>query len=817
MKRNFTCSWHDCRRSFGKAEHLQRHERSHTGDARHECPVCQKRFTRRDVMTRHAALHGEASNPTRKARKVSCKSCVASKLRCDGQPGTTCRRCLHSDRSCSYRTGDCTTPIPLTLSQSNGFATPTTAIETDPALSLVPEGPAISPEPGSRGTSSTNIDISQPAFFSDYTPLAGNLSGIIPSHGPDESELLSFGQFYDLPIEPFESYLGWNHSDGGIDMIADLNGASPDTPPACWPHSLTNANSDEHRMARAVADVPSTRIIRDAQPADSPWPHVYRPSKDDERLNISKVNTCSGPQPSLQGAYLDHVDNSTRAAILSLITTAHQAHWPAVDVTAFPSTRTLSICINLYFRHFHETLPVLCRSTFQSVEHSPVLLLAMAAIGATYSKNGMAPIAVTLNELSRRAIIYLRESDRQVMFDTSVVQAWLLQSIFGLFCGSRMLYHHAEISRGGLVTAARRMHLLRPGFSFVRELERRGALASTEEVERARVKDEERCRLGWGIYLYDMQISALLNISPHFSINEIDMSLPWHEDDWEARSPRTHRDSAPSPSGSSDFCLVLKRLLSIGKLPQPLNPFGLSIIAHTLYRLCSDASSLDSLCPAQSLEKPSLYRLTFPANFRHNPQELLDQLAVCFHYLSYIPTPPLVSISALSHLGHLQFTWTGFLDKVKIAAGKSGTEESKLNARSWLSSRISDDVVGARSILVHAGRLNALLIRFTFENPSEALCTFYAALTFWAIVKFGTELNIPSSASKRTVVTWSDFDDVDEWIQSGGPISFQGLGNLAELSEAKILSTFSERLESMSWGISLHLRHVLTSLSKETV
>jgi hypothetical protein len=35
------------------------------------------------------------------------------------------------------------------------------------------------------------------------------------------------------------------------------------------------------------------------------------------------------------------------------------------------------------------------------------------------------------------------------MFETSVTQAWLLQSVFGLFCGSRMLYHHAEISRGG--------------------------------------------------------------------------------------------------------------------------------------------------------------------------------------------------------------------------------------------------------------------------------------------------------------------------------------------------------------------------------
>lgn len=61
----------------------------------------------------------------------------------------------------------------------------------------------------------------------------------------------------------------------------------------------------------------------------------------------------------------------------------------------------------------------------------------------------------------------------------------------------------------------------------------------------------------------------------------------------------------------------------------------------------------------------------------------------------------------------------------------------------------------------------------------------------------------------------SDFDDVHEWIQHGGQASFQGLGNLVDLSESKLLSTFSERLESMSWGISLQFRHVLMNLSKE--
>jgi len=187
--------------------------------------------------------------------------------------------------------------------------------------------------------------------------------------------------------------------------------------------------------------------------------------------------------------------------MLSLISISHQPHWPVVDVAAFPSTQTLSVCINLYFQHFHETLPILRRSTFRIAEAAPVLLLAMAAIGAMYSRDGLAGLAVAMNELTRRSISFMRESDRRVMFDTSVIKAWLLQSIFGLFCGSRMLYQHAEISRGGLVTAARRMHLLRPSLSFVEEIERRRETATPEELRQASADDEERRRLGWGIYV----------------------------------------------------------------------------------------------------------------------------------------------------------------------------------------------------------------------------------------------------------------------------------------------------------------------------
>lgn len=81
-----------------------------------------------------------------------------------------------------------------------------------------------------------------------------------------------------------------------------------------------------------------------------------------------------------------------------------------------------------------------------------------------------------------------------------------------------------------------------------------------------------------------MQISSLLNISPHFSIGEVNMPLPTDEEIWNAPASTAHFELEPQ-SKSSNFRHILDTLLSAGKLPQPLNPFGYSLIAHTLYRL----------------------------------------------------------------------------------------------------------------------------------------------------------------------------------------------------------------------------------------
>ncbi|KAJ6443388.1 Heat Labile Enterotoxin Type Iib [Purpureocillium lavendulum] len=408
---------------------------------------------------------------------------------------------------------------------------------------------------------------------------------------------LPFEPLYGLATDPSESFFGWDIGDVELGHMDILNMS-----PLNWFHSTNEVAptiTQQIAPAKAISLPPSAELIRDAQPPDTPW--VSSSASAAGPLSLSPI---AQPTSSIfRDPNLDFVKNSSREAMMSLVSSTNQPNWPVVDVTLFPSTQTLSVCINLYFRHFHDTLPIIRRSKMRTDEAPPILLLAMASIGAMYSRDKMSGLAIALNELARRAISYMRECDQRAMFDTAFVQASLLQSIFGLFCGSRMLYQHAEISRGSLVTAARRMHLLRPSLSFVKELQKRTGDPTREELRKAQADDDERRNLGWGI-------------------------------------------------------------------------------------------------------------------FDSNPQELLDQLSTSSHSLPNKPNSLIVSVSALSHLGHMQFTWPGFLNNVKIAAGKSGTEESKSDARSWVRARIEEDPVGMRSILAQAGQLSSLLSRFTFE-PME--------------------------------------------------------------------------------------------------
>lgn len=54
---SFLCTWDGCRKSFQRAEHLKRHERTHVNKDWHYCEFCETKFNRTDNLKAHVKLH----------------------------------------------------------------------------------------------------------------------------------------------------------------------------------------------------------------------------------------------------------------------------------------------------------------------------------------------------------------------------------------------------------------------------------------------------------------------------------------------------------------------------------------------------------------------------------------------------------------------------------------------------------------------------------------------------------------------------------------------------------------------------------------
>ena len=93
--------------------------------------------------------------------------------------------------------------------------------------------------------------------------------------------------------------------------------------------------------------------------------------------------------------------------MLSLIYLSHQNLWLMPDIGDFPDHETLSDFVDLYFEKFHPTFPILHKPTFLHADTPAVLLLSVAAVGATYAEKSMQPLAVALSELVRRIVTWM--------------------------------------------------------------------------------------------------------------------------------------------------------------------------------------------------------------------------------------------------------------------------------------------------------------------------------------------------------------------------------------------------------------------------
>ena len=135
-----------------------------------------------------------------------------------------------------------------------------------------------------------------------------------------------------------------------------------------------------------------------------PQPSVFKPQVPDRPLTIRGTKALNIPPP----INTEHpaISQTCRNAMLSLLYLSHQPLWQMPIFDDFPEHDLLSHFVDLYFEHFYPTFPIVHRPTFGSEDTPPILLLSVAAIGATFAGKEFHSLVVALDELVRRIITW---------------------------------------------------------------------------------------------------------------------------------------------------------------------------------------------------------------------------------------------------------------------------------------------------------------------------------------------------------------------------------------------------------------------------
>ncbi|KAJ9093753.1 hypothetical protein QFC20_007060 [Naganishia adeliensis] len=567
---------------------------------------------------------------------------------------------------------------------------------------------------------------------------------------------------------------------------------------------------------------------------ETPWPHVFRPAAVPLERPLSLPYAIQIPTDSSDSFFSapqqPHISSSLHASILRLVKMCHgMSPWREPDYTHFPSTAVLSHCVGLYFIHFHPILPIIRPKAYmddQGAYHAKpgkagaaqtrdeayltLLTLTVAAIGAAYAEDRMKPLGGYLMELARRTGSYLQLSDPRSIFSIPYIQSRLLVAVGGYADGSRERYLMSEVSKGLLVTASRRLQLLRHRPARSRLARHRATdthpsarppLPKEVRAEWREWRDEEeRLRLGWAIFIFDSQAAAFLNVPAAFSLNEIQVRLPDTEEMWNMSNAsmwdeaNRSRKSSTGNKGASSFGAILSNMIRQGRLQERVSEFGKWILAHSLYRLCDAANMQNILMGYIEPVHPPLSD-SFARPGQRNPFILLGQLVNSWQSdVSFArPSPFFASSNALRHYSNIRFILPTYLDHVQQAAGKISVCSSKEASRQWLKDQPTESV-----LRLHRG------------NPSS--CSTVRCHCGQSYGSRPEVLQLSASSPGSTIMRSGSrtTEYLERWITDGGPLKIQGMSY--NMTPDNVLTDFVTRLQDSPWGLSFLYAAVLNNL-----
>ncbi|KEF55516.1 uncharacterized protein A1O9_08266 [Exophiala aquamarina CBS 119918] len=308
----------------------------------------------------------------------------------------------------------------------------------------------------------------------------------------------------------------------------------------------------------------------------------------------------------------------SQPAISSPLSPVPASRSKGFNVSTFPSTHDLQRYVAAYIRYFHPHLPFLHIPTlnFESPDYTtPIrlvpgqsqygqsmvagggscLILSMAAIGALYEHESSH--SKDLFECAKRLISsYLEERRKANMTKTQfaprhsseredtplwLVQAMLLNVIYGHNCGDKTAAELASNHCAALVSLARGAELARPGQGYTgtmgtgfntnmhpNGMSNNGWNSMVNEPDDSDWFEwknaEERKRTLYAVFILSSMLVTAYNHPPALTNSEIRLSLPCSEELWAADSAQTWRNfggSSQATMNSITFAESLTHLL----------------------------------------------------------------------------------------------------------------------------------------------------------------------------------------------------------------------------------------------------------------
>ncbi|KAL4878937.1 fungal-specific transcription factor domain-containing protein [Aspergillus karnatakaensis] len=556
---------HTCNTSFQRREHYQRHIRTHTKERPFSCTDCGQSFSRVDSLARHYGTVHQRLEPkngtlsTGEKRRVAqaCRRCNQSKVRCDGQ--LPCQRCQNQKADCYYGPSQ-----KRKLGNSSAVVDAQSAKRPHYAENLL--GPILGD--GSNGGAQLPVRVAPPTYATDAPQSIKHTPTLPPTIiSPDDSAAvdarqpvhdMAYSRYGTRDFSPVDPGLGSLLGVGlGLQLDLDFNLDSN-----VWPQFVSGDPSFEHLndlLPSASAfgtshagdqnpGLPTPResmvadiYVNDCTPtseAGSIEPRHYIPSADGIDSLIAFPDMHGVTEEEIDQENLAHVREISATELHNAFQLAEAMQdrptYPPFLQLRLPPAPILNAWVQLYFEHFHPLFPLLHKPSFNKPGTHWLLILAVSAIGALFSKFPQAhSCARAMDELIRRQSHYLCENQNRNSRELWLTQAILLNSLSLRYSGERRALELAELFQAVPVTLGRRKQL----FHCTVPPEKASRMdLPLDQRWQIWTLDEERRRTGLAIWLMDSAFQSHFDLTPILRLGEIQNTLPQTEDRWGAVS-----------------------------------------------------------------------------------------------------------------------------------------------------------------------------------------------------------------------------------------------------------------------------------------